>query len=382
MIGRPPGESVETVVVGGGQAGLATGYHLKRLGLDHVILDENEQVGAAWRNRWESLRLFTPGRYNNLPGMPYPGPPSSLPAKDDIADYLQKYVARFELPVRTGVKVDRVAADGDGYFVDAGDERIWAKNVVVATGAFHTPRIPDFADSLNPNIVQLHSFEYRGPSQVQEGSVLVVGAGQSGAEIALDMSRDHRVWLSGKDHGEEPGRPGSITDRLITPIMVFAATKVINVANPIGRKVRAHFLYPPRGIPRAGGTRKKVRDAGIEWVGRTTGTKDGRPALDDGQVLDVANIIWCTGFVPDYGWIELPVFDSYGYPIHARGVVHSHPGLYFMGLLFQRTLSSALIMGMGKDAEHIAKHIAARQGYRTLQVATPGRMVNRSRWSD
>ena len=258
MIGRLPGDSIETVVIGGGQAGLATGYHLKRLGLDHVILDENEQVGAAWRNRWESLRLFTPGRYNNLPGMPYPGPPSSLPAKDDIADYLQKYVARFELPVRTGVKVDRVAADGDGYLVDAGDERIWAKNVVVATGAFHTPRIPDFADSLNPNIVQLHSFEYRGPSQVQEGSVLVVGAGQSGVEIALDMSRDHRVWLSGKDHGEEPGRPGSITDRLITPIMVFAATKVINVANPIGRKVRAHFLYPPRGIPRAGGTRKKV----------------------------------------------------------------------------------------------------------------------------
>jgi len=374
MIGRLPGDSIETVVIGGGQAGLATGYYLKRLGLDHVILDENESVGAAWRNRWESLRLFTPGRYNSLPGMPYPGLPTGLPTKDDIADYLQKYATRFGLPLRTGVKVNRIAADGDRYLVDAGDERIWADNVVVATGPFHTPRIPAFADALNPDIVQIHSSEYRRPSQVQEGPVLVVGAGQSGAEIALDMVRDHRVWLSGIDHGEEPSRPGSTADRLITPIMVFAATKVINVANPIGRKVRDHFLYPPRGIPRAGGTRKKILDAGIEWVGRTIATKDGRPQIEDGQVLDVANIIWCTGSVPDYGWIELRVLDSYGYPIHARGVVDDHPGLYFVGLLFQRTLSSALIVGVGKDAEHIVNHIAARHGYRRDTLRDTGSM--------
>jgi putative flavoprotein involved in K+ transport len=353
-------ERVQTVVVGGGQAGLATSYHLKRLGLEHVILDENEQVGAAWRNRWESLRLFTPGRYDSLPGMPFPGLPRSIPGKDDIADYLQAYAARFDLPVRTGVKVDRIAADGDGYLVESGKDRMWAENIVVATGAFHRPHIPDFAESLNPDIAQMHSSEYRRPSQVRDGPVLVVGAGQSGAEIALDLVAEHRVWLSGKDNGEEPTRPGSFADRLVTPIMVFAATKVINVANPIGRKVRNHFLYPPHGIPRAGGTRKRVLAAGIEWVGRTTATKDRRPQLEDGRVLDVANVIWCTGFVTDYSWIELPVFDSYGYPIHVRGVVESHPGIYFMGLLFQRTLSSALIMGVGKDAAYVANAIAAR----------------------
>jgi putative flavoprotein involved in K+ transport len=359
-IGKPDIEHAQTIIIGAGQAGLATGYYLKRLGLEHLILDENERVGDAWRSRWESLRLFTPGRYDSLPGVPYPGPPWSRPNKDDIADYLQRYAARFELPVRNSVKVDRVAFDGDRFLVEVGDERISTDNIVVATGAFHKPRIPEFAESLSPDIVQRHSSEYQSRSQVQKGPVLVVGAGQSGAEIALDLVADHRVWLSGKDHGEEPTRPGSIADRLITPIIAFAATKVVNVSNPIGRTVRNQFLYPPRGIPRAGGTRKKILEAGIEWVGRTTGTKDGRPRLEDGRALDVANVIWCTGFVTDYRWIELPVFDSYGYPIHARGVVGSHPGLYFMGLLFQSSLSSALIMGVGRDAERIANSIAAR----------------------
>ena len=232
---------------------------------------------------------------------------------------------------------------------------------MVATGPFRNPRIPEFAGSLHPEIAQLHSFHYRAPSQVRDGPVLVVGAGQSGAEIALDLARDHRVWLSGLDRGEEPTRPGSTADRFIAPLMVFAATKVVNVANPIGRKVRNHLLYPPRGIPRAGGTRKRILDAGIEWLGRTTGTQDGRPQLEDGRVLDVATVIWCTGFVPDYRWIEIPVFDTYGYPIHERGVITAHPGLYFMGLLFQRTLSSALIMGVSKDAEYIVSQIKNRR---------------------
>ena len=361
-ISQPGIEDVQTIVVGGGQAGLATSYHLKRLRLDHVILDENERVGAAWRNRWKSLRLFTPGRYDGLPGMPYPGPSESYPDKDEIADYLETYAARFELPVKKGAKVSRISTAGDRYLVATENSLFRAENVVVATGAFHHPRTPAFAESLDPNIVQIHSSDYRDPSQVAAGPVLVVGSGQSGAEIALDMAREHEVWLSGIDRGEEPGRPGSITDRLVTPIMVFAATKVINVANPIGRKVRDHFLYPPRGIPRAGGTRKRVLDAGIKWVGRTAGARDGRPELEDGRVLDVATVIWCTGFVPDYRWIELPIFDSYGFPVHARGVVETHPGLYFMGLLFQRTLSSALLMGMGKDAEYVATHIRDRQG--------------------
>lgn len=353
-----------TVVIGGGQAGLATSYHLKKLGIDHLVLDENEEVGAAWRNRWDSLRLFTPGRYDSLPGLPYPGPSHSIPGKDDIADYLADYAAHFELPVRNNVKVTRVVAEGDRYLVDTADDEVTADNLVVATGGFHNPRIPEFADLLRSDIVQMHSSNYRRPSQLQEGSVLVVGAGQSGAEIALDLIDSHQVWLSGEDHGEEPVRPGSRADRFIGPIMVFAANRVINVANPIGRKARAHFLYPPRGIPRAGGTRKRIVEAGIEWVGRTIGAQDGRPKLEDGRVLDVSNVIWCTGFVADYDWIDFPVFDDYGYPIHERGVVESQAGLYFMGLLFQRSLSSALVVGVDRDAKYIAEYIDDHQRVR------------------
>lgn len=360
----------ETVIIGGGQAGLATAYHLTRRRLPCVILDENDTVGAAWRSRWDSLKLFTPGRYSSLPGMPCPVQPRSFPGKDDMSDYLQAYVARFELPVRTGVKVDGVSFDGDRYTIETDGERISAYNVVVATGAFHNPRIPEFADALDPDIVQMHSSQYQTPSQARNGPVLVVGAGQSGAEIALDMVREHKVWLSGRDTGEEPTVPGTLADRLITPIMVFAATKVINVANPLGRKLRKYFLYPPHGIPRAGGTKKRLLNAGVEWVERTTGTSDGYPQLENGRVMKVANVIWCTGFKADYSWIDLPIFDEYGYPVHKRGVVSSQPGLYFMGLPFQRTISSTLILGAGKDAGYIANHIASKRAAKEVKYRT------------
>ena len=197
-----------------------------------------------------------------------------------------------------------------------------------------------------------------------------MGAGQSGAEIALDITRDNKVWLSGRDTGEEPTFRGTLADRLITPIMVFAATKVINVANPLGRKMRKHFFYPPRGIPRAGGTKKLLRNAGVEWVERTIGTSDGYPQLENGRVLKVSNVIWCTGFKADYSWIDLPIFDEYGYPVHQRGVISSHPGLYFMGLPFQSTLSSTLIVGVAKDARYIANHIASKRTEKELKYRT------------
>jgi putative flavoprotein involved in K+ transport len=198
----------------------------------------------------------------------------------------------------------------------------------------------------------------------------VVGAGQSGAEIALDLSSQHKVWLSGRDTVEEPTAPGTLADRLFAPIMIFAATKVINVANPLGRKMRKYFFYPPRGIPRAGGTKKRLLNAGIEWIERTTGTSDGFPQLEDGRVIKVANVIWCTGFITDYSWIDLSLFDEYGYPVHNRGVVSSHPGLYFMGLPFQRTLSSTLIVGVNKDAGYIANHIASKRAVKEVKYRT------------
>jgi len=360
----------ETVIIGGGQAGLATAWQLTHHNMPCVILDENDSVGASWRKRWKSLRLFTPGRYDNLPGMPYPGPPGSHPGKDDIADYLEAYASRFEFPIRNGVKVISVEAEGDHYAIETQNEVINAQNVVVATGPFHHPRVPEFANDLNPQITQFHSSDYRSPSQVQDGPVLVVGAGQSGAEIALDLAKDHEVWISGRDVGEEPAFRESFTSRIINTIMVFAATKVLNVANPLGRMMRKHFFYPSRGIPRAGGSKKRLKKAGVIWEARTSGSRDGYPQLENGKVLKVNNVIWCTGFVTDYSWINLPVFNEFGYPRHKRGVVTEQPGLYFIGMPFQRTLSSSLLLGVGKDAGYIAKHIASRQAEQKVNFST------------
>jgi putative flavoprotein involved in K+ transport len=351
-------QQVGTVVIGGSQAGLAVGYHLRQQGLPFVILDDNERIGDAWRKRWDSLHLFTPGRYNNLPGMPFSGPPSSYPSKDEIADYLEAYTRAFDLPVRTGVKVDRLSKAGDRFEVICGNETLLAQNAVVATGASSNPRIPAFARELDQRIVQINSKEYRNPSQIQEGGVLVVGAGNSGAEIAIELAPHHRTWLSGPDTGQEPtGGAGSLLDRMLTPLMWFMAARVLTVNSFIGRKVRDHFLNPPRGIPLGRVRRKDFAAAGIERVPRMAGVKDGYPVLEDGRVLEAANVIWCTGFTPNYDWIELPLPSRNGIPIHDRGIVESCPGLYFIGLLFLYSLSSSLVGGVGRDAGHIVRHI-------------------------
>jgi putative flavoprotein involved in K+ transport len=351
-------ERVETVVVGGGQAGLAVGYQLARRGLSFVILDAHERIGDAWRQRWDSLRVFTPAAYNALPGMPFPGERHSFPSKDDVADYLETYATRFDLPVRTGVTVDRLTKEGDSFVVAAGDRRFEAKQVVVATGAYQTPRVPAFASALDSSIVQMHSTEYRNPSQLREGGVLVVGAGNSGAEIALEASRTHPTWLSGRDTGHEPTRPGTVPDRLLMPLLWFIVSHVLTVRTPIGRKAKQ--IFRERGIPLGRVRRKDLAAAGAEHVARTAGVRDGLPELEDGRVLDVTNVIWCTGFVPDFGWIELPILDEDGYPVHERGVVGPEPGLYFVALIFLYSLSSVLIGGVGRDADYIATHIASR----------------------
>ena len=347
-----------TVVIGGSQAGLAVGYYLKQRDLPFVILDENDRIGDAWRKRWDSLRLFTPGRYDGLPGMPFPGSPSSYPTKDEAADYLEAYANRFELPVRTGVKVDRLAKNRDRFEVTCGEHRLFAANVVVATGAFNNPRVPSFARELDESIVQFHSQEYRKPSQIQKGAVLVVGAGNSGAEIAIELARHHQTWLSGRDTGQEPTRTGSLPDRLFTPILWLMATR-LTIKTPFGRKLRDHFLDPPRGIPLGRVRRKDFAPAGIERVPRVAGVRNRRPVLEDGRLLEVSNVIWCTGYTPNYDWIDLSLQTRNGLPVHDRGIVESCPGLYFIGLLFLYSLSSALLGGVGRDAKHIVQHIVA-----------------------
>jgi putative flavoprotein involved in K+ transport len=351
-------QQLGTIVIGGSQAGLAVGYYLKQRDLPLVILDENERIGDAWRKRWDSLRLFTPGRYDGLPGMAFPGLLWAYPTKDEIADYLEAYARAFELPVRTGVRVDRLAKSGDRFEVKYGQQTLFSENVVVATGAFNNPRVPSFARELDERIVQLHSKDYRNPSQIQAGGVLVVGAGNSGAEIAMELAPHYRTWLCGPDTGQEPARAGSGLDHLLTPLMWFVATQ-LTVKTALGRKLRDYFIDPPRGIPLGRVRRKDFAPAGIERVPRMTGVKNGYPVLENGRVLEVSNVIWCTGYAPNYDWIDLSLPKHNGVPIHDRGIVDACPGLYFIGLLFLYSLSSALVGGVGRDAEHIVDHIAS-----------------------
>lgn len=354
----PQGMHIETVIIGGGQAGLAVGYHLARRGRPFVILEAGERIGDSWRKRWDSLRVFTPARYDGLPGWTFPAPRWSYPTKDAVADYLESYAARFHLPVRTGIRVDKLSREGGRYVVTSGLNRYEADNVVVATGGYQSPRIPVFASELDPNIVQLHSSEYRNPAQLRDGAVLVVGAGNSGAEIALESSARHLTWLSGRDTGQEPFSAGGLPDRLFTPLFWFLLSHVLTVRTPIGRRARDQLS--DRGLPLARVRRKELTRAGIERVPRMTGVRDGLPMLADGVALAAANVMWCTGFVSDFSWIDLAVIDPDGKPRHERGIVRSEPGLYFVGLFFLSAGSSSLIGGVGRDARHIARHIASQ----------------------
>ncbi len=349
-------ERFDTVIIGGGQAGLATGYHLAKRDLPFVILDANERVGDAWRKRWDSLRLFTPARYDGLQGWRFPAPAFSFPTKDEMADYLEAYAARFELPVQTGVEVDGLSTEGDRFLITSGDRRFKAKHVVVATGAHQIPKIPAFADELLTSIMQLHSSQYRHPSQLQEGVVLVVGAGNSGAEIAFEVSRTHPTYLSGKPSGQIPVRHGPAAARFVLPVVRFVGHHVLTLGTPIGRKAQPRFISHSAPLVRV--KLKDLAAAGVEQVAKTVSIEDGRPALEDGRVLDVSNVIWCTGFKEEFPWIDLPIFDENERPLHERGVVVAGPGLYFVGLTFQYSVLSDVLPGVGRDAEYIAKHIA------------------------
>jgi putative flavoprotein involved in K+ transport len=349
-----------TVVIGGGQAGLSAGYHLQRHGRSFAILDAGVRLGDNWRARWDSLRLYSPASRDALPGMRFPARSTSYPTKDEMGDYLEAYAARFKLPVRSGTAVDALAQENGRYVATVGDVRFEADNVVLATGVFQKPYTPDFARELDPGITQLHSNDYRNPSQLQPGPVLVVGASHSGSDIAFEASSAHEVILSGKDTGQLPAPVESRRGRTMFRGLFFAGTHVLTVDTPIGRKVRPHIRHG--GGPLLRYRRKDLRAAGVERVlARTMGVQDGQPVLDDGRVLEVANVVWCTGFRTDFSWIDLRAFDGDGRPLHERGVVETVPGLYFAGLIFQYSLTSDVLPNGGRDADYIARHIATRE---------------------
>jgi len=359
MIDASRSERIETLVIGGGQAGLSVGYHLGRRGLPFLIVDGSERIGDAWRQRWDSLRLFTSARYDGLDGMPFPAPPHYFPTKDEMGDFLESYAEGFQLPVRSGVRVERLSRQGDHFVVSAGLHRFVADNVVVAMAGYQKPHVPSFAEELDSGIVQLHSSDYRNPAQLREGPVLLVGAGNSGSEIATELAPHHSVRMSGRHTGHLPFRPeGPVGRFLMVPFVLRVLFhRLLTVRTPLGRKARAKILG--KGGPLIRVRPKDLARAGVEWVPRTAGVQDGKPVLEDGRVLDVANVVWCTGFHAGFDWIDLPIHDPLE-PRHRSGIVEGQPGLYFVGLHFLHALSSAMVHGVGRDAERIVGQIERR----------------------
>ena len=355
-------QHIETLIVGAGQAGLSTGYHLQRLGRPFLIVDGNERIGDNWRQQWDTLKLYSPAKYDGLPGLDFPADRWSFPGKEEVADYLEKYAIHSDLPVRMSTRVDRLEARPVGGFtVTIGDSTITCDNVVVATGTFgRTPRVPDFAADLDPSIRQLHSSEYRRPSQLGDGRVLVVGASHSGCDIAYEAAEHLPTTLVGRDCGQIPLRWGSRKLRFAFPVIAFLWRHLVTRRTPIGRKQMAEIRH--HGGPMLRVKRADLEGRGVERLTpRVAGVHNGMPTLEDGQVIDAATVVWCTGFKQVFDWIKLPIFGEDGFPDEYRGVVEAAPGLFFCGLSFQYAFSSMVLLGVGRDAEYVARRIASRQ---------------------
>jgi putative flavoprotein involved in K+ transport len=354
-------ERLGTVIIGAGQTGLSTAYFLGRAGVPCVVLDEHARVGDQWRQRYDALRLNSPAQYDGLPGLPSPAPRWSYPTGAEMGDHLELYAHVMDIAVRRGVAVRSVDQQADGtWLLTTSDGDLAAENVVVACGAEQIPKVPDVAGELDPGIRQLHSSDYRNPGQLLPGPVLVVGAGQSGADLALAfVQAGHETWLSGRAMPEVPVPFGSRRMRFALPVLFFLAKHVMTVRTPMGRRMQPQVRRG--GAPLLRVRRSDLAAAGVHLVeSRTTGADDGRPRLADGTVLDVTNVVWCTGFRQEFGLVSPDPTGDDGYPRGHAGVVEDLPGLYYVGLLFQTAFASMLIGGAGTDAKRIAAHIAAR----------------------
>jgi putative flavoprotein involved in K+ transport len=355
-------QHIDPLIIGAGQAGLSTAYHLRRRGRECLIVDGNARLGDNWRMHYDSLRVFTPAKVCGLPGMAFPAPADTFPTKDEVALYLEQYAMQFDLPVRLNTRIEALTFDGERYVANYDGEMITADNVVVATGPYGSlPIIPEFANDLDPGIRQLHSGDYKRPTQLQPGPVLVVGTSHSGTDIAYELAQTHPTILAGRDCGQLPVPLESWRGLHIFPFLKVAFKHVLTRRTPMGRKVREKMMAHHSGLMLRV-QRKDLAARNVERrLDRVTGVVDGKPALADGTVLDVSNIVWATGFRHDYSWLRLPVFDEHGWPIEYRGVVANQPGLFFCGLFFQFAFASSMIPGVGRDAEFLAQQIARRR---------------------
>jgi putative flavoprotein involved in K+ transport len=361
-------EHVETVIVGAGQAGLGTAQRLRARARECVVLDHNQRIGDNWRQQWDSLRLYSPAKFDGLPGMKFPAAPWTFPTKDDVAAYLEAYASRWDLPLRLCTRVGGLARGADdGFIVTTDVGSIHCDNVVVATGTFgRAPLIPDYASELNPSILQLHSSEYRRPGQLRDGPVLVIGASHSGTDIAYELAATRRTTLVGRDRGEIPLRLDSRMMPAVFPLLMFAWRHVLTRRTPMGRREMTAIRF--HGGPRLRVKRADLAERGVVHnEARVQGVRDGLPILSDGTAVDAANVIWATGFRQAFDWIDLPVVGTDGWPREHRGVADSVPGLYFCGLSFQYAFSSMLLAGAGRDAEYVARHLSERTPRRDHQ---------------
>jgi putative flavoprotein involved in K+ transport len=357
-------ERREVVVVGGGQAGLAIGYHLAQQGRDFTILEAADEPAAAWRERWDSLELFTPARYDALPGLPFPGDPDRYPTRDEVAAYLTDYARRFELPVELGSRVRSIRKVNGSYLVELDDRAYEADQVVVATGPFQVPFVPAIAERLDAEVVQLHSSAYRRPESIPVGPVLVVGGGNTGFQIAAELAGSHEVRLS--IGSRQLPLPQRILGRDL--FWYLEATGLIHKTREsrIGRRMEG------RDTLIGSSPRTLRRRYGVELHGRAVDAAGSTVSFADGTQLDVRAVVWATGFRVDHSWIDLPIFDGDGRVLHRRGVTES-PGLYFLGLTWLHTRGSALLGWVKDDAEYIAQKISAFRA----TVPTEGRAQER-----
>ena len=346
-------QPLEVVVIGGGQAGLAIGHHLARQSRRFTILDAAAEPAAAWRARWDSLRLFTPARHDSLPGAPFPAAPDHYPTRDEVVEYLTAYAK--DLPVELDSRVTGLTREEHGYRVELDDRTYLAEQVVVATGPFQAPRVPAFAGSLAPDVVQMHSSAYQRPGRLPAGRVLVVGGGNTGFQIAEELTATHEVHLAvGSRQTPLPQRPFG---RDIFSYLVRLGLMEKTRDSRLGRRMRDRETL-------IGSNPRAARRAGVTLHGRAIGAQGATVSFADGGSLDADAVIWATGFRLDHSWIDVPVFDADGAVAHRRGVTES-PGLYFLGLPWMHTRGSALLGWVADDAAHIAAQIAGRPALAT-----------------